>query len=277
MMHIAPALASLSSLVLVGCGKMGGAMLEGWLRAGLPAGAVSVIDPSPPAEVRALIERAGVSTRRPTAPPRVLLIAVKPQIMDGVLETITDLAGPDTLILSVVAGKTMARFEAQFGALARVVRTIPNTPAAVGRGVTGCVANAAASDDDRALAQALLEAVGRVVWVEDEAQIDAITAVSGSGPAYVFHMVEALAKAGVAAGLPEATALSLARATVEGAGELLFQASDIGADQLRKNVTSPNGTTQAALDVLMDQDSGLAPLMTRAVSAAARRSRELAG
>jgi pyrroline-5-carboxylate reductase len=277
MMHIAPALASLSSLVLVGCGKMGGAMLEGWLRAGLPADAVSVIDPSPPAEVRALIERAGVSTRRPTAPPRVLLIAVKPQIMDGVLEAIADLAGPDTLILSVVAGKTMARFEAQFGALARVVRTIPNTPAAVGRGITGCVANAAASYDDRALAQALLEAVGRVVWVEDEAQIDAITAVSGSGPAYVFHMVEALAKAGVAAGLPEATALSLARATVEGAGELLFQASDIGADQLRKNVTSPNGTTQAALDVLMDQDSGLAPLMTRAVSAAARRSRELAG
>lgn len=277
MTHIAPALASLSSLVLVGCGKMGGAMLEGWLRAGLPAGAVTVIDPSPPAEVRALIERAGVSTKRPTTPPRVLLIAVKPQIMDGVLETITDLAGPETLILSVVAGKTMARFEAQFGAMARVVRTIPNTPAAVGRGITGCVANTAASDDDRLLAQALLEAVGRVVWVKEEAQIDAITAVSGSGPAYVFHMVEALAKAGVAAGLPQDTALSLARATVEGAGELLFQASDIGADQLRKNVTSPNGTTQAALDVLMDEDSGLAPLMTRAVSAAARRSRELAG
>ncbi len=277
MTHIAPALASLSSLVLVGCGKMGGAMLEGWLRAGLPAGAVNVIDPSPPAEVRALIERAGVSTKRPTTPPRVLLIAVKPQIMDGVLETITDLAGPETLILSVVAGKTMARFEAQFGAMARVVRTIPNTPAAVGRGITGCVANTAASDDDRLLTQALLEAVGRVVWVKEEAQIDAITAVSGSGPAYVFHMVEALAKAGVAAGLPQDTALSLARATVEGAGELLFQASDIGADQLRKNVTSPNGTTQAALDVLMDEDSGLAPLMTRAVSAAARRSRELAG
>ncbi|MDR3372260.1 MAG: pyrroline-5-carboxylate reductase [Ancalomicrobiaceae bacterium] len=266
-------------LVLVGAGKMGGAMLAGWLSRGLAGAAVIVVDPAPPPEMAALI---GVKDLRhePTAPAGTkagaLILAVKPQILEDVLPGVASLVGPETVVLSVVAGKTLARIAHFLGASAAIVRSIPNTPAQVGRGITAAIANAHVGADDHRLVTALLSAVGAVEWVDDEALIDVVTAVSGSGPAYVFHMVEALAAAGAAAGLDLDMALRLARATVEGAGELLFQ-SPLDAATLRKNVTSPKGTTAEALDVLMAKEGGMTELMTKAVAAAAKRSRELAG
>jgi len=204
---------------------------------------------------------------------RVIVLAIKPQILDSVLPGLAHLVGPETVVVSIAAGKTIGAIGDGLGPVA-IVRAMPNTPAQVGRGVSVGVANAATTAEQKALVDALLSAVGSVEWVEDEALIDAVTAVSGSGPAYVFHMVEALAAAGVAAGLEPGMAGRLARATVEGAGELLHQ-SPLAPAVLRQNVTSPKGTTAAALDVLMSAD-GLSELMTRAVEAAARRSRELA-
>ena len=262
-------------LILVGAGKMGGAMLAGWLERGLPADGVVVLDPTPAPEVAHLIEAHGL--RHETAVPTdltasVIVVAVKPQVLDAVAPGLRGLVGPGTVAVSVAAGKTIASLEAGLGDCA-VVRAMPNTPAQVGRGITACVANAATSGDQRTLVAALLAAVGDVEWVDDEALIDAVTAVSGSGPAYVFLLAEALAEAGRKAGLPADLAERLARATVEGAGELLFQ-SDLDPATLRKNVTSPNGTTAAALAVLM-ADDGVQPLLDRAVAAAAARSREL--
>eukprot|EP01037_Dinobryon_pediforme_P029802 gene29802-33603_t len=204
----------------------------------------------------------------------IIVLAVKPQILDAVLPLLKPLVAADTVLLSIAAGKTLATIEAGVGPVA-VVRSIPNTPALVGRGITGCIANARVTQEQLTLVSSLLSAVGMVEWVKDEALIDVITAVSGSGPAYVFHMVEALAAAGRAAGLDAAMADRLARSTVEGAGELLFQSS-LDPATLRQNVTSPKGTTAAALEVLMGEN-GLTEVMTRAVAAAAKRSRELAG
>jgi pyrroline-5-carboxylate reductase len=205
--------------------------------------------------------------------PAVLLMAVKPQMMDAVFPPLGKLAGPRTLVLSIAAGRKIEGFERHLAQGVAVVRAMPNTPAAIGRGMTVCVANAHVTAEQRALCDELLGAVGEVAWVDDEAQIDAVTAVSGSGPAYVFLLAECLAEAGVAAGLSEPLAKELARATISGAGELLRQ-SDLEAAVLRQNVTSPGGTTAAALGVLMGPD-GLRELMTRAVAAAAKRSREL--
>jgi pyrroline-5-carboxylate reductase len=264
-------------LVLVGAGKMGGAMLSGWIARGMPGHGVFVIDPSPSDDMAAFIASHGL--RHKTEAPaslaaKVIVLAVKPQMFDSVLPGLAHLIGPDTVVLSIAAGKTIGGIEEDFGRCA-IVRAMPNTPAQVGRGVSVGVANSATTDAQKALVDTLLSAVGRVEWVDDEALIDAVTAVSGSGPAYVFHMVEALAAAGVAAGLEPGMAARLARATVEGAGELMYQ-SPLDPAVLRENVTSPKGTTAAALDVLMGAD-GLAGLMTKAVDAAARRSRELAG
>ena len=268
-------------LVLVGAGNMGGAMLKGWLREGLDPAQVVVQDPSPVADVGALMTAREINCKDqltrvdvPT-PPSVIVMAVKPQLLDAVLESVAPLAGPDTVVLSVAAGKTISRFEHVLGAHQAIVRSIPNTPAAVGRGITVCVSNAATSDQQRALCETLLSSIGEVGWVIREDLIDVATAVSGSGPAYVFFLAECLAKAGVAAGLEEALAERLARATVSGAGELMHQ-SELTAETLRENVTSPNGTTFAALQVLM-ADGALDALMERAVAAAAARSRELAG
>lgn len=264
-------------LVLVGAGKMGGAMLEGWLRQGVPAEKIVVLDPSPPPEVKALIDEHRIAHNPPAESlegVEVLLIAVKPQIMDAVLARLGTLPGQDPLIVSVAAGKTIASFEEHFGAGRAIIRTIPNTPAAIGRGITAMALNRHVSEEQRRLAQSLLEAIGEVVTVEDESLIDVATAVSGSGPAYVFHVTECLAAAGEKAGLPADLAMQLARATVAGAGELMRQ-SGLPAETLRRNVTSPNGTTFAALQVFMAED-GLKPLFERAVEAAARRSRELA-
>lgn len=268
---------SATPLVLVGAGKMGGAMLAGWLDRGLPADGVVVIEPRPSDELIAFAAARGV--RLAAAAPagltaRMMVVAVKPQVLDAVLPPLRSLVGPETVVVSVVAGKTVAAFEAGLGAN-RIVRTIPNTPSQVGRGITAAYAVAAVPEGDRDVVSALLATLGRLEWVDAEGLIDVATAVSGSGPAYVFHMVEALAAAGAAAGLPADLAARLARATVEGAGELLWQSPE-SPETLRKNVTSPGGTTAAALAVLMGED-GLTELMTEAVAAAAKRSRELAG
>lgn len=258
-------------LVLLGCGRMGSAMLAGWLDRGLPAAAVWVVDPNPSDWVQAQ----GVQVNAPLPErPAVAIIAVKPQMMGDALPALRALGGGGTLFISIAAGTPIAAFEARLGAGTPIVRAMPNTPAAVGRGITALIGNAAVAEADLAMAEGLLAAVGQTVRLQDEDQMDAVTALSGSGPAYVFHLIETMAAAGVAQGLPEAMAMQLARATVAGAGALAEQAQDDPA-QLRVNVTSPGGTTQAALEVLMDRESGFPALLERAVRAAADRSREL--
>ncbi len=263
-------------LLLIGCGKMGGALVTGWLARGVDPAALIIVDPNKsalpklPKAVRVVASRNALPN---DLTPRAVLFAVKPQMMDGV---VPDYAGFERcLYLSIAAGKPIGYFEQCLGTSARVIRAMPNTPASVGRGMTVLAAGGAATKGDRVLASKLLEAAGAVDWIEDEALMDAVTAVSGSGPAYVFYMIECLAAAGEKAGLPADLAMKLARETVSGAGELARR-SEAGADVLRKNVTSPGGTTEAALKVLM-ADSGLGKLMARAVAAAKRRSRELAG
>jgi pyrroline-5-carboxylate reductase len=260
-------------LVMLGCGKMGSALLEGWLDRDLPPEAVHVVDPHPSDWLR----RTGVMLNRDLPEsPAVVLLAVKPQMMAEALPQVARFGGGGTLFVSVAAGTPIAAFETALGAGTRIIRSMPNTPAAIGRGITAIVGNSAAGPDDLAMAEALLSAVGQVVRLEAEDQIDAVTGVSGSGPAYVFHMIETLAEAGVAEGLPSDLAMALAKATVAGAGALAMSA-DGTPEELRVNVTSPNGTTQAGLEVLMDAGSGLGPLMRRTVAAAANRSRELRG
>ncbi len=265
-------------LLLVGAGKMGGALLEGLIARGLDPSRVRVQDPSPPDDVAAILARHGIAAEAGVeslaSPPGVILVAVKPQMMDAVFPAVAALAGPDTIVVSIAAGRTLASFEAHLAPAAAVVRAMPNTPAAVGRGITVCVANGNVTPTGRAICEALMSAVGEVAWVEDEALMDAVTAVSGSGPAYVFLLAEALQKAAISAGLDEALARQLARATVSGAGELLAQ-SDLDAAQLRRNVTSPGGTTAAALDVLMAK-GGMEDSLREAVMSAVVRSRELA-
>lgn len=270
------ALTPTTPLVLVGAGKMGGALLSGWLASGLDPQAVIAIDPAPPADTAAMLSAAGIVPRAdvPAVTARVIVVAVKPQLMAAVLPGLKPSVGPETIVLSIAAGKTIASFAAAFGDVA-VVRAMPNTPAQVGRGITAAVANARATPEDRDLVTTLLQAVGDVAWLDDEALIDAVTAISGSGPAYVFHFVECLAEAGERLGLSPELAARFARATVEGAGELLHR-SGLTPAELRKNVTSPGGTTAAALAVLAAED-GLVPLIVKAAAAAKRRSEELSG
>jgi len=268
-------LSNVGPLALIGAGKMGGAMLQGWLALGLDPVKISVFDPQPAAELLALADK-GVAFNPPKASVRasVVVLAVKPQIAADMAKDFTVLAGKDTLVLSIMAGKTLSFLRGGFPDAA-IVRAMPNTPAAIGRGITVAVADANVTAQQRAVADRLLSATGAVEWTENEGLMDAVTAVSGSGPAYVFLLAETLAQAGEAAGLPKVLAQKLARATVAGSGELLHR-SDSDPATLRQNVTSPNGTTAAALEVLM-HDDGLAALMRRAVAAAAKRSRELAG
>lgn len=265
------------SLALVGAGKMGGAMLSGWLALGLEGSRVTVIEPYPSDDLKALCAAAGVALN-PAAPtaPDVLVLAVKPQALDAAAPALAPLIGAQTLVVSIMAGKTIADIAARLPGASAIVRTMPNTPAAVGRGVTGACASPGVSAAQRATADALLSAIGSVVWLEDEAQIDAVTAVSGSGPAYVFLLAECMAQAGEKLGLPREVAEKLARATVEGAGELMHREQQTAPAQLRVNVTSPGGTTAAALAVLMG-DEGLAALMERAIAAAHARAQELSG
>jgi pyrroline-5-carboxylate reductase len=261
------------TLVLAGAGKMGGAMLSGWLAQGLDPKRVVVIEPHPSDETRGFASR-GVRLN-PDAKDihtDVLVVAVKPQMFRDAGPQLKALVGPSTLVVSIMAGTTIAGITDVCGG--KVIRAMPNTPAAIGRGITVAVAAQGVAPEQRAIADALLRATGGVEWVDDEALMDAVTAVSGSGPAYVFLLAEELARAGVAAGLPEALATKLARETVAGSGELLHR-SELDSATLRQNVTSPGGTTAAALDVLMGLE-GFHPLLTRAVAAATKRSKELA-
>ncbi|MCF2872407.1 pyrroline-5-carboxylate reductase [Octadecabacter sp. G9-8] len=258
-------------MVLLGCGKMGSAMLAGWLDGGLPAATIWVLDPHPSDWL--LSTGVHVNAGLPDA-PAVALVAVKPQMMGDALPSMKALGNGDTVFLSVAAGTPITSFETALGAQSPVIRAMPNTPAAIGRGITAIVGNAHATHAHLDMAQTLLKAVGQVVRLDDEGQMDAVTAVSGSGPAYVFHLIETLAAAGVAEGLPADLAMKLAKATVGGAGQLAEDAPEDPA-QLRINVTSPNGTTQAALEVLMNEGDGFPALLKRAVKAAADRSREL--
>jgi pyrroline-5-carboxylate reductase len=262
------------TIVLAGAGKMGGAMLSGWLAQGLAAKNLVVIEPQPSDNIRALSAK-GV---RLNPPPKdagniaALVIALKPQAFREAGPGLKPFAGAATLVVSIMAGTTIAGIAEVCGG--SVVRAMPNTPAAIGRGITVAVAAKNVGTAQRAVADCLLRATGSVEWVDDEGLMDAVTAVSGSGPAYVFLLAEELARAGVEAGLPEALAAKLARETVAGSGELLHR-SDLSSATLRQNVTSPGGTTAAALAVLMGPD-GMQSLLTRAVAAATRRSKELA-
>jgi pyrroline-5-carboxylate reductase len=264
------------TILLVGAGKMGSALLEGWLALGLPPGKLAVIEPQPSNDITALAAQ-GLDLNPPQRRDHdiaAVVIAVKPQVAPQVMPTLVPLVGAATVVVSIMAGRTLHFLDAALPRAA-LVRAMPNTPAAVGRGITVAVANARVSAEQRDLVYSLLSAVGAVEWISDEGLMDAVTALSGSGPAYVFLLAETIARAGCAAGLPPLLAETLARATVAGSGELLHR-SRLAAATLRQNVTSPGGTTAAALDVLMAKD-GLQELMTEAIAAAAKRSRELAG
>ena len=260
-------------ILLVGCGKMGSALLNGWLSQGTPAGQVSVVEPMLPDLPDGVSGYAEAAALAADYRPAAVVFAVKPQSMDDVLPAYAKYAGPETVFLSIAAGKPIGYFEAAL-ADGAIVRAMPNTPAAVGRGITVLCANARVSAAQRTLCTRLMESVGEVAWIDDEALMDAVTGLSGSGPAYVFHLVEAMAAAGEAAGLSKDLASQLARATVAGSGELLTQSPE-PAGTLRENVTSPGGTTAAALEVLMGPN-GLTQLMTAAIARATERSRELA-
>jgi pyrroline-5-carboxylate reductase len=262
------------TIALAGAGKMGGAMLTGWLAQGLDAKRVVVIEPHPSAEIGALAAQ-GVRLNpsvKEAGEVDTLVVAVKPQSFREAGASLKPFVGPSTLVVSIMAGTTIASLEAVCGG--SVVRAMPNTPAAIGRGITVAVAAKKVSAAQRAVADALLRATGSVEWVAKESLMDAVTAVSGSGPAYVFLLAEELARAGVAAGLPAELATKLARETVAGSGELLHR-SELTSTTLRQNVTSPGGTTAAALEVLMGPN-GLQKLLTRAVAAATQRSKDLA-
>ncbi len=267
------------TLLLVGCGKMGGAMLQGWLDRGLKGSQVSIVDPSAQADyMRPFVEQ-GVRAEETLTDlgnsfhPDYVLFAVKPQMIEGAIADYQSYAKQGAVFLSVIAGKTISFFEEHLGAETAIVRTMPNTPAAVSRGMTVLYANQNVRKTQADVCEELMATVGETAWLDNEEQIDAVTGVSGSGPAYIFYLAECLAQAGVDAGLPKELARKLADTTVSGAGELL-RLSDDSPSQLRINVTSPNGTTQAALEVLM-ADDGLQPVMSKAVAAAAKRSKEL--
>lgn len=263
-----------TSIVLVGAGNMGGAMLSGWLKKGVPGASVTVLDPSPSEAIRTVLAEAGA---RHAATPEglaadILFLAVKPQVMEKVLPPLKSVVGENTVVVSVAAGKTLAFLENYLGAAA-MVRAMPNTPAMVGRGVTGAYANPKVTENQREQVQTLLKVSGPVEWVANESDINSVTAVSGSGPAYVFYLVECMAEAGRKLGLPADLAMRLARETVSGAGELLHQSPE-DASKLRQNVTSPGGTTAAALEVLMADDA-MQPLFDKAIAAARKRAEEL--
>lgn len=272
-------------LVLVGAGKMGGALLTGWLngRDGqnpvLGAEQLYLLDPNAPEDISRLVEERGCAMNLSineiaAVQPRIVVLAVKPQIMGAVLPELRSLVRPGTLFVSIAAGVSLDKLSEMLGGGAAIVRAMPNTPVSVGLGITAAFGNALVTEADRATCDLLLGAVGAVVWLSQESQMDAVTALSGSGPAYVFALTECMAAAGEALGLEPKLAAQLARATVAGSGAMLARSSEDAA-VLRKNVTSPGGTTAAALDVLMGAE-GLSLLMRQAMTAARARSRELA-
>ncbi|MBI3198049.1 MAG: pyrroline-5-carboxylate reductase [Rhodospirillales bacterium] len=265
----------MGKLLLVGCGKMGGAMLDGWLARGLATSDVVVAEPAEAIRPNKPGLRAVASSSEVSETPEIVVLAVKPQSMDATLTDLKRFADKGTVFLSIAAGKTLGYFAGHLGKGAKVVRSMPNTPAAVRQGISVATAASGVSAAEKKRCHELLEAVGQVLWVDDEALLDPVTALSGSGPAYVFLLVEAMAAAGAKLGLTPDMAMQLARATVAGSGELLKQSSEPAA-QLRVNVTSPGGTTAEALKVLMAPE-GIQPIFDKALAAASRRSKELAG
>jgi pyrroline-5-carboxylate reductase len=266
-------------VLLVGSGKMGSALLHGWLDRGLLKTDVLVVDPAVAGndDLKTLdVEAVASADEVPAARTfRAVIFAVKPQMMADVLPSYRRVVADGAMVISIAAGTAIGRFEQAFGDDKAIVRAMPNTPAAIGQGVTALFANSRTSDAQMSLAEALMSAVGQVQWLDDEEQMHAVTAMSGGGPAYVFLLIETLAKAGMANGLPEALAWPMARATVIGSGALAA-ASDEPASTLRQNVTSPGGTTAAALGVLMAEETGIQPIFDQAIRAASGRSRELA-
>ena len=260
-------------LLMLGCGKMGSAMLAGWLDQGIDPDKIWIIEPNPSEWLTSLSVRLNQDLPESVA---LALIAVKPQMMRQALPRLAGYANGPTIFLSVAAGISIEAYENILGSGASIVRAMPNTPAAIGKGITAFIGNDAAGVDDLKLCQDLLGGIGQTVKLDKETQMDAVTGVSGSGPAYVFFMVDSLAAAGQAQGLPAELAMQLAKATVAGAG-LLVEQSHETPEQLRVNVTSPNGTTQAGLEVLMHPNDGLGPLMKVTVAKATYRSRELSG
>lgn len=264
------------TLVLVGAGKMGSAMLDGWLARGLNPKKITVIEPQPVKAVKAVARRGvKLNPKDKVGAASAIVIAVKPQSAPEALPPLARYIDKATLVLSIMAGRTIGFLEESLPTGTAIVRAMPNTPAAIGRGISVAVANAKISKRQRKQASDLLAAIGKVEWVVDEALMDAVTALSGSGPAYIFLLAECMARAGIAAGLPAELATRLARETVAGSAELLHR-SDLDAATLRQNVTSPGGTTAAALEVLMGP-GGFDQLLTQAIAAATRRSRDLAG
>ena len=264
-------------LVLVGAGNMGGALLRGWLGAGIDPERIAVLDPAPPTAVKALLDEHGIALNPPLgaiAAPGIVLIAVKPQIVPALLPGLTPLIGGETLVISIAAGCKIAGFEQAFGCDRPIIRAMPNMPAACGCAMTVLCANRRVGASSLVMAEELFAAIGATSRVDDEALLDAVTALSGSGPAYVFYLSECLAEAGVGLGLPEELATRLARQTVYGAGKLMHDCGE-DAGVLRRNVTSPGGTTEAGLGVLMADDR-LRALMAAALAAAAKRSQDLA-
>lgn len=269
--------ADIDTILLVGAGRMGGAMLDGWLAQGVAGSRIAVVDPAPSDALTSLCRERGVALN-PSGihPVDTLVLAVKPQGLDAAAPGIEPWAGPGTAVVSILAGRTLADLAERFPRAGGCLRAMPNLPASVGRGVTGIAGDGRLSEDALARVERWLGAVGIVARLDHEDQIDAVTAISGSGPAYVFLLAEVLAEAGARLGLPPELAARLGRATVEGAGELMHRNPAIPPATLRETVTSPGGTTAAALAVLM-AEGGLEPLLVRAAAAAHRRARELAG
>ncbi|MFT3811302.1 MAG: pyrroline-5-carboxylate reductase [Micropepsaceae bacterium] len=264
------------SILLIGAGRMGAALAHGWIAEGRGP-EIAVIEPHADAAFARTLKKAG-GKLNPAAKlitaPKAVVLAVKPQLLEGVVREAARFVAARPVFISIAAGVALKKLGAWLDERAAIVRAMPNLPAAIGEGATVAAANSRVSRAQKALAGALLKAAGTLEWLRDESPIDAVTAVSGSGPAYVFLLVEALAAAGVAAGLKPELAQRLARTTVAGSGALLNAWPERDAATLRRDVTSPGGTTEAALKVLMAK-TALEPLMTRAVKAAARRAREL--
>lgn len=266
-----------SSLLVIGCGKMGGAVLNGALNKGLCAQNIRTVEPD--AAIRASLKEKGLISSADINDfhdfsPDVVFLAVKPFLAESVIGGLRHFTDKGAALVSIVAGKKIAWYEEKLGSKAAVFRAMPNTPAAVGKGITGLMAGSQVSAKQKEAAESLFSACGEVVWLENEKQMDAVTAISGSGPAYVFYLTEALAEAALSLGLAKETAEKLAKATVCGAAGLMDQSTD-APEILRRNVTTPNGTTAAALEILTDRDKGFTPLMKKAAAAAEKRSEEL--
>lgn len=263
-------------LLLVGAGKMGSAMLKGWLKSGLNPNGVYVQDPHIAPDMAEYLQHNNIAYGD-AAPaifnPEIIILAVKPQVMDAILPHLKTFNTPKSLFISVAAGKKINSYEAILGTDANIIRLMPNTPAAIGDGMSVLVGNKNVTPHHKKLALALARTVGLAEYIDDESLMDAVTALSGSGPAYVFHMAEVMTKAGVAAGLPEPLAHTLALQTIKGAGNLMAQ-SDDHPSILRQNVTSPGGTTAAGLDILM-HNNALENLLIKTIAAAKKRGEEL--